>query len=114
MRRRMGSAIAVGAACSGSTAASGAAGSTVRRRMRAVTGSSAAVARGVGSRIGAASMLWVAFSALMCSAMSVAGGSGWAPGSGPAPDRAAFNRSRAEVSSARYASCAKGWPRPES
>ncbi len=71
-------------ATSGSLAGSGAGTASVRRRIRVVTGSSAATVRRVPARSGVASTVCAAFSALICSTTSEMLGNGAALGSGVA------------------------------
>jgi len=69
---------------------------SLRRRILAVTGSSAD-ARRVPVRCGAASMVFAAFSALICPASSATLGPGSAPSSGALPERPALSWSRRAV-----------------
>ena len=103
----------VSAACapaSGSTEGSETRIASIRRRMRAVTGSSAEPRR-FPIRCGAASMVCAALRVLIWSASSETLGRGSLLGTGFAPERQALIRSRKVVSVDRKASWRKGLPR---
>jgi hypothetical protein len=73
---------------------------SVRRRMRAVTGSSAVQVR-LPARWGAASMVCAALRVLIRSASAAASNCGSVPGSGAVAERRLLSRSRRVVNSDR-------------